>query len=161
MAIYDGVVTLADDEIPVIVELDENSVRLSASGREIGQWHGDECVIHHVADEIYSITAEDETLEFIPSQPSLFAAAVNGGVGTPVAPPPEPRPESGPETERGSEPESGQAESGTGPDITADVDKSHQIREAPPAKPLTMGLFYALCVVTAILAVWSLISIVM
>jgi hypothetical protein len=32
-------------------------------------------------------------------------------------------------------------------------------REAPPAQPLTMGLFYALCVVTMAMAVWSLVTI--
>ncbi len=32
--------------------------------------------------------------------------------------------------------------------------------EAPPPKPLTMGLFYALCVITAVLAIWSLITII-
>lgn len=135
MAIYDGVVTIADDEIPVIVELDEDSVRLSASGKEIGQWPADKCSIDHLVDTTYSITAEDETIEFVPTQPDLFAAAVNGASEHPAVPlPPEPDPDPAP-TEDG-------------------------IREAPPAKPLTMGLFYALCFVTAGLAVWSLISII-
>lgn len=136
MAIYDGVVTLADDQIPVIIELDDDHVRLSASGTEIGQWRTDECRIDTVDDTTYTITAEDETLEFIPSQPRLFAAALNGtpkeAIDTPVRQP-----------EPTSEPVSG----------------THT-REAPPPRPLTMGLFYALCVVTAVLAIWSLITII-
>lgn len=132
MAIYDGVVTLANDDIPVIVELDERRLRLSASGTEIGQWPAEEISITHVGDTTYSITAEDETLQFVPNQPSLFAAAVNGAgdrSSTPV--PPEPAPEQPTKT-----------------------------REAPPPRPLTVGLFYALCLITAALAIWSLISIV-
>lgn len=135
MSIHDGVVTLADDDIPVIVELDEEQIRLSASGTEIGQWRTDECHISHVSDSTYTIKAENETLRFVPNQPATFAAAVNGSAQEPVvvARPPEPEPH--------TEPADG-------------------VREAPPAKPLTMGLFYALCVLTAGLAVWSLISIV-
>lgn len=134
MAIYDGVVTLADDDIPVIVELDERHVRLSASGTEIGEWAADEISITHVGDTVYTITAEDETLRFVPNQPTLFAAAVNGTSDSPsVAMPPEPVP---------------------------DPEPSDGVRGAPPPQPLTMGLFYALCLTTAALAVWSLIRII-
>lgn len=132
MAIYDGVVTLADDEIPVIVELDNDHIRMSAAGTEIGDWRADECRIVHLSDSTYEITAEDESLHFVPNQPGLFAAAINGGRGPAVAMPPPPDDEP-----TGSE----------GPP------------EAPPAQPLTMGLFYALCLVTLAMAVWSLISI--
>jgi hypothetical protein len=131
LAIYDGVVTLADDDIPVIVELDDEHLRLSASGTEIGEWATDDCHITHMGDTTYTITAEEETIRFVPNQPVLFAAAVNGGRGVPlVAMPPEPEPA----------PAAG-------------------VREAPPATPLTMGLFYALCLATAALGVWSLITI--
>lgn len=137
MSIYDGVVTLDQTDVPVIVELGEDSVRLSASGTEIGNWSPEECHIAHIGDSAYSITAENETLHFVPNQPSLFAAAVGLPVnGKPLAehvPRPEtPQPE--PDAGRGS---------------------------APPPKPLTMGLFYALCVTTAALALWSLVAIVL
>lgn len=136
MAIYDGVVTLADDQVPVIVELDDEHVRLSASGTEIGQWRADECRIDPVDDTTYTITAEDETLEFVPSQPRLFAAALNGV------------------SEEATEPPVHHVEPGPEPVSTTNVS------DAPPAKPLTMGLFYALCLVTAVLAIWSLITII-
>lgn len=135
MPIYDGVVTLDESDVPVVVELGDDHVRLSASGTEIGEWPADECHIAHVTDTIYSITAEDETLRFVPNQPSLFAAAVNGGTkhAIPVV---------------GSSPE---ADLEREPVATRDG-------EAPPPKPLTMALFYALCLVTAALAVWSLVN---
>jgi hypothetical protein len=131
MAIYDGVVSLADDEIPVIVELDEERIRMSASGTEIGDWRTDECTIVHLADTTYAITAEEESLHFVPNQPGLFAAAVNGGDQPVVAMPPPPE----------------------------EVEVADGAREAPPAQPLTMGLFYALCLVTLATAVWALVSI--
>jgi hypothetical protein len=131
--IYDGVVTLDQTDVPVIVELDDDHVRLSASGTEIGNWSAAECQIAHIGDTAYAITAEDETLHFVPNQPGLFAAAVNGAeTDEPEALPPEPAP----------------------------ADVASGAREAPAAKPLTMGLFYALCVTTAALGVWSLISLV-
>ena len=134
MAIYDGVVTLAEDDIPVIVELDERHVRLSASGKEIGRWPTDEITITHVDDAIYAITAENETLQFVPNQPSLFAAELNGS------------------GERSSVP--------LPPEREADQVSSDGVREAPPPRPLTVGLFYALTVATAGLAIWSLIRII-
>ncbi len=132
MSIYDGVVTLDQTDVPVLVELSDDYVRLSASGTEIGNWSADECQIVHIGDSAYSITAEDETLHFVPNQPRLFAAAVD--VGTSSVPLPV-----GEEPSRSS----------------ADPTK------APAPKPLTMGLFYALCLTTALLAMWSLISIVL
>jgi len=137
LPIYDGVVTLDESDIPVVVELGADHVRLSASGTEIGQWATNECHIAHVSDTTYTITAEDETLQFVPNQPGLFAAAVNGDSrhDTPAA----------------------------SPAVDMDTEEGQPTssdRVAPPPKPLTMGLFYTLCVATAALAVWSLISII-
>lgn len=134
MPIYDGLVNLAGNEIPVIVELDDSHIRLSASGTEIGEWHVDECTISRVDDTTYAIRAEDETLTFVPRQPTLFAAAVNDDDLPAVAPAP-------------AEP----------------VDETREVvdvAEAPPPRPLTMGLFYTLSVATVALAIWSLIRIV-
>lgn len=144
MPIYDGVVTLADDDVPVIVEVSADLVRLSASGTEIGEWATDECEIRHISDSTYVIEAENETLSFVPNQPSLFASAVNGGLteGLPPATA-TPREESDPDP------------------IERDVRTPATERrksEAPAPKPLTMALFYALCLLTAGLALWSLVS---
>lgn len=140
MPIYDGVVTLAEADIPVIVELDNGHVRLSASGREIGQWPLQECEIVHLEDSAYAISAENETLRFVPSQPSLFGAAVDDGrrrleVREKVSSPPSPEPEEQPVDE----------------DVTA---------EAPPPRPVTVALFYLLCALTGGMGVWALIHII-
>ena len=134
MPIYDGLVTMADTEIPVVVELDDLTIRLSASGTEIGEWTTEECRISHVEDTTYAISAENETLTFVPSQPTLFAAAVENG----AAPTRPVRPTNDVATQ--------------GPE---------QIIEAPPPGPVTRGLFYALCAVTMALGVWSLVSIIL
>lgn len=132
MPIYDGVVTVAEDDIPVIVELDDDIVRLSASGTEIGQWPKSECEIRHLGNSTYAIEAEDETLSFVPTQPSLFAAAVNGV-----------RSSTSPQAPSVAEPSS---------------PVSDRMEAAPPPKAVTMGLFYALCMLTAGLAIWAIIS---
>lgn len=135
MSIYDGVVTLDQTDVPVIVELNDDYIRLSASGTEIGSWTADECQIAHLGESAYSITAEDETLHFVPNQPRLFAAAVNGAVTMVTTPAPHPVDE-------------------------LPVSTAQTVEDgAPPPKPLTMGLFYGLCVTTAVLAVWALLSI--
>ncbi len=149
MAIYDGVVTVAEDDIPVIIELDGEHVRLSASGTEIGQWRAEDCHISHVSDTTYTISAEDEVLSFVPNQPSLFAAAINGSNGSE---PSKATPPAGVESE--------QPDEMSAPETVQEQQGGHQVREAPMPKASTMGLFYALCVLTVGLAIWSLISIV-
>lgn len=167
MPIYDGVVTVGDNDIPVIVELDGQTVRLLASGTEVGRWRTDEVEIRHMADSTFSISAEDDTLTFVPSEPARFAAELNGHVADVTPPAPllagdEVVPSSPAPTEYQMVPpspspaESQVAPSAAGEPETPDVDS----QEAPPAKPLTMGLFYALCVATSGLAIWALVSII-
>lgn len=148
MSIYDGVVTLADDDIPVIVELNDGAIRLTASGTEIGHWPKGEAKIQHLADGSYAISAENEILSFVPSQPNLFAAAVNGSAHrgsestVEIAPDERRRHETGERLGQDDIPEQ-----------TPD-----DVRMAPAPKPLTMGLFYALCAMTAVVAIWSIVN---
>lgn len=148
MTIHDGVVTLADDDIPVVVELDDDHVRLTASGTEIGEWRIDECQISHLDETTFSISAENETLQFVPTQPDRFAAAVNGDLDHPAPSPPV---TSTPSREMEPTPSETESEGAT-PMI--------EIHDAPPPKPITVSLFYALSLVTAGLGVWALISII-
>lgn len=150
MTIYDGVVTLADDDIPVIVELDDGHIRLSASGREIGQWRSDECQIVHLEDSTYTISAENETLRFVPSQPTLFAAAIDVGRRREELSPPS-RPEHLPDTEMAVDAEPAAAIDASGDGIA----------EAPPPRAVTVGLFYALCALTAAMGIWAVVRMVL
>lgn len=76
MSLYDGVISVKDGEIGVIVAIDGDRVRLSAGGNEIGEWNVDDCLIQRVGDGVFSITAEDESLRFLPNEPSRFQRAV-------------------------------------------------------------------------------------
>lgn len=145
MAIYDGVVTLSDSDVPVMVELGENTIRLSASGTEIGEWSTDDCDITRQDASTYLIHAEAETLPFTPHQPGAFAAAVglaDLAATVPLAPVP------------------------TSQVVVAEVEPAtivnHPVEpgEVPSPQPITMGFFYGLSTLTLGLAIWALISIV-
>lgn len=73
MHMFDGIITLEDTEIPVVVGFDSTVLRLSSNGAEIGEWSPGEYAIDLVREGVYSITAENESLYFVPSQPKLFA----------------------------------------------------------------------------------------
>ncbi|HEX6286179.1 MAG TPA: hypothetical protein VFZ80_01720 [Acidimicrobiia bacterium] len=147
MPAYDGVVIVAEDDIPVIVELGDDVVRLSASGREIGEWRTGEYEIRHIGESTFAIQAENEILEFVPSQPTDFAAAVNGGL---------PRTELKPADEPSAVPPPAASE----PDPGSEPDPKSEAGEAPPPTATTLGLFYALCLVTVALGIWAVISLI-
>jgi hypothetical protein len=167
MPIYDGVVTLAQADIPVLVELEDGHVRLSASGREIGQWRTDECEIVQVEDGAYAINAENETLHFVPNQPTLFGAAVDEGRRRQErarAHPPGPVDEPAPDTETAPETETEQAAPADEPAETerdAVLVAEDGIAEAPPPRTLTLALFYALCALTAVMGVWAIVEMIL
>lgn len=86
MPLYDGVVSVNDGDIAVIIDVEEDRIRLSANGSEIGEWDADDCTIELVEDGVYRITAENESLRFVPNQPSLFAKAVSAEEPEPGGP---------------------------------------------------------------------------
>ncbi len=65
MSIYDGVVTTEEDDVQVILGVDEDKIRLSAGGSEIGEWSAEECSIEAVGDGTFTITAENGTKHII------------------------------------------------------------------------------------------------
>ena len=137
MSIYDGVVTTDEDDVQVILGVDEDKIRLSAGGSEIGEWSAEDCSIDAVGNGTFTITAEDETLTFVPNNPTIFAAAIDGRrVPDQMAE----------ETVEES------TESAVVTSIEAD--------QIPDAKPVTMVVFYALAAVTAVLGLWALINII-
>ena len=131
--IYDGVVTIEDDDIQVILGLEEDKIRLSSGGLEIGEWAIEDCSIDPSEDGSFTITAEDETLRFVPNNPVNFAAAMNHGRL------PDPIPTSDED------------------DIQIVVNDTDEL---PDPKPLTKAAFYALIGVTAALGIWALVSII-
>lgn len=81
MQIFDGVVTLADADVPVIVGLTDGSLRLSSNGEDIGEWVSGEFAVSRLDDGAFAIRAESDVLRFVPSEPDRFASSVNGQPG--------------------------------------------------------------------------------
>lgn len=136
MSLYDGVVSFDDTDVPVIIGLQEDSLSMSSGGAEIGHWVEGEFSIDPAGDGTYSITAENETLRFVPTNPSLFAAA--------VAPPPH-----SPDLE-----ETVVERSPTRSTASGELDNG----VAPAPQTITLVGFYALAVATAGLGLWALVS---
>lgn len=137
MSIYDGVVTVDEDDVQVILGMDDDKIRLSAGGLEIGEWSADDCSIDPVGDGVFTITAENETLTFVPNNPTNFTAAIGGG--------------------RVAVHESDQASAA--PEEVF-VDESQLKEDTSSSNSLTMAAFYALAAITAVLGIWALVSIV-
>lgn len=139
MTIYDGVVNLDDQQVAVIVGFEEDGIRMSSGGAEIGEWPDGEYSIDHNGGGIYTITAESESLQFVPNNPSLFAAQLTGTISPLPA---------------YSEPETEPNNAALDIEAPAPIDRA----EAPPPKPLTRVVFYALAGITATLGLWALVS---
>lgn len=141
---YDGIVNLDQDEVEVIIGLDPDRVHLQAGDLEIGDWAPDECAIAHLGQGVYAITAENESLRFVPRDARLFEAGLNHGTGYGLSTAPK-QDES--QARRGRH-------SKTVPGSETSTPNGESA--APPPKPLTLALFYGLAAVTAALGAWAL-----
>lgn len=142
---YDGTMNLDQGEIEVIIGLDPDRVHLRAGDLEIGDWGAEECSIAHLGEGVYVITAENESLRFVPKDATLFEQGLNHGTGYGLSPPPE---QERPGGHRGRHVRHA--------DVPASAPPPG---EAPPPKPATVALFYALAAGTTALGVWALINI--
>ena len=143
MAIYDGHISLGDDRVHVILGVEEEKVTLSSNGREIGIWGPDEIEIRYLGNGRYGITAENETLEFVPLDQDIFAIQFGEIDDRPAGPNP------GSTNGRHSPRPTGQI---------ATNDSIDPVSIAPPPRPLTRVAFYGLAAVTGGLGLWAAIS---
>lgn len=130
----------------MILVVGDAKVTLSSGGNEIGAWPVDEVEIDHMGGGVYTITAESESLRFVPSDPSLFALGF--GVEDPAV------------TEMEAAPDDARAVE-TGGGIPRQSPPHGGSREAPPPRPVTKVLFYALAGVTGALGLWALVSMIL
>lgn len=131
MAIYDGFIEIEEGDVHVILGVSADRVTMSSNGAEIGAWPARDVSVNRVGNGVYTITAENESLRFVPNDPSLFALGFDEETESSI-PIPGPR----------------QVEEPRTPDIT----------DAPPPLPLTRVLFYSLAGVTGVLGLWALVS---
>lgn len=143
MAIYDGFVSLGEEDVHVILGVEDDRVTLSSNGAEIGSWGSDEVSIRYQGSGTYTITAEGETLEFVPNDPDLFAirfGEISDDQPTPAA--------NGSGRHARARP--------AGPDTYA-----ADPEQAPPPRQITKIAFYALVGLTAFLGLWAVVSMMM
>ncbi|MEA1902037.1 MAG: hypothetical protein U9N56_00765 [Actinomycetota bacterium] len=110
---------------------------MSSGGSEIGEWPDGEYTIDHNGEGMYTITAESESIQFIPNDPTLFAAGLNGGVT--------PAPETSPDDAQSAAAMTTRVFTDTG-------------GEGPEPKAVTMAIFYGVATLTALLGLWALAS---
>jgi hypothetical protein len=134
MTTFPGVAELNETNVPVIVGLDDERIRLVAGEVAIGEWPIGEYSIIDLGSGTFVIEAADDSIPFHPDDPGGFA--------------------------RGIAPTRIDVVSGTASSNGARANTSDtvDIREGPKPGVKTMVGFYALVAVTGGLGIWALIS---
>jgi hypothetical protein len=133
---FPGTVAFEDDLVPVTVGIDIDKITLISGEVEIGEWPTAECTFLEKGDGSWVIEAEDDSVFFLPDDPSRFAQGLAGHLiidadsltdtmGQPAA----------------------HGENGV-----------FEVPEGPAPKALTVVGFLALCAVTVSLGVWAFLS---
>ena len=135
MPLFDGVVELDGEQIPVILGVEEGGISLSSNGTEIGEWTEDEYRLEALGADSFRIAADDDALTFRPYRPDAFARTVGIVREAPVPSP---------------------ARTAPAPAPTGDG-----VPTAPPPKPLTRALFLTLAGTTAFIGVWALVQLIL
>ncbi|MEX1125711.1 MAG: hypothetical protein WEE53_08600 [Acidimicrobiia bacterium] len=136
MTTFPGTVAFEDDRVPVTVGIDIDKITLISGEIEIGEWPAAECTFVEKGDGSWVIEAEDDSVFFLPDDPSRFARGLAGHLII--------------------DPDSlTDAMSSTA--TTAGAGE-FTVAEGPAPKPLTVVGFYALCLVTLALGAWAVVS---
>jgi len=138
MTTFPGTVAFEEDRVPVTVGIDIDKITLISGAIEIGEWPAAECTFVEKGDGSWVIEAEDDSVFFLPDDPGLFVRGLAGHLII--------DPSSLTDPTRASATHPGTAE--------------FTVAEGPRPKPLTWVGFVALCLVTAALGVWALVSLV-
>lgn len=137
MTTFPGVAKLNEANVPVVVGLDDERIRLVAGEVAIGEWPVGEYSIIDLGSGTFVIEADEDTIAFHPDDPGGFA--------------------------RGLAPTRIDVVSGSAaserPHSTVNADVV-DIRESPRPGVKTMIGFYALAALTAALGVWALLSLI-
>lgn len=78
MADFAGQVLLDEDRIEVVIDLTGDTISLTAGNSKVGMWPVSECIVRPDGRGRWSISAEDDTLSFLPDDPAGFARTLNG-----------------------------------------------------------------------------------
>ena len=136
MTTFPGTVAFEDDLVPVTVGIDIDKITLISGEVEIGEWPTAECTFVEKGDGRWVIEAEDDSVFFLPDDPSRFAQGLAGHLII--------------DTESLTD-----TMSPTRAEAEAEV---FVVAEGPKPKLLTLVGFCALCAVTFALGTWALLS---
>ncbi len=138
MTTFPGTVAFEDDRVPVTVGIDIDKITLISGDVEIGEWPTAECTFVEKDDGSWVIEADDDSVFFLPDDPSRFAQGLVGHLIIDT--------ESLKDTAAAATPDA--------------ENRVFDVAEGPPPKALTVVGFYALCAVTLALGIWALVSLV-
>lgn len=137
MTTFPGTVAFEDDRVPVMVGIDIDKITLISGEVEIGEWPTAECTFLEKGDGSWVIEAEDDSVFFLPDDPSRFAQGLAGHLII--------------DTDALTETSTTHSEADNG---------VFDVAEGPAPKPLTVVGFYALCAITLALGIWAAVSLV-
>ncbi len=129
MTTFPGVATLKEDNVPVMVGLDDEKITLVSGEVSIGEWLAGQYEVIDLGAGEFVIEAEDDSIPFVPDDPSSFALGIQRDIETLAA-----------------SQEAGRS--------TAAL----EVNDGPPPKPSTVAAFWALAIITAALGIWATIS---
>ena len=129
MTTFPGVATLKEDNVPVMVGLDDEKITLVSGEVSIGEWLAGQYEVIDLGAGEFVIEAEDDSIPFLPDDPSSFALGIQRDIETPAA-----AAEAGPST------------------------GALEVKEGPPPKPATLAAFWVLAIITAALGIWATLS---
>ena len=84
MTTFPGVATLKEDNVPVMVGLDDEKITLVSGEVSIGEWLAGQYEVIDLGSGEFVIEAEDDSIPFVPDDPSSFALGIQGDAETPV-----------------------------------------------------------------------------
>ena len=85
MTTFPGVATLKEDNVPVMVGLDDEKITLVSGEVSIGEWLAGQYEVIDLGSGEFVIEAEDDSIPFVPDDPSSFALGIQGDAETPVS----------------------------------------------------------------------------
>lgn len=128
MTTFPGVVTLDDDDVPVMVGLDDEKITLVSGEVSIGEWLAGEYEVIDLGSGTFVIEADDDSIPFLPDDPGSFARGLHR----------EPVP-------------------ATVADDSRSMD-SIEIKDGPPPRLATLVGFWLLVALTTALGIWAAIG---
>jgi len=84
MTTFPGVATLKEDNVPVMVGLDDEKITLVSGEVSIGEWLAGQYEVIDLGAGEFVIEAEDDSIPFLPDDPSSFALGIQRDIETPA-----------------------------------------------------------------------------